>query len=295
MRWLELSCRVDREAVEPVSALFARHGRGVVIEDEGFIEGEERPDPQPFVFMRTYLALDNEAEARKGEIERGLWVLGLLRPIGELMTRELGEEDWAEAWKQHFHVHRVGKRTVIKPSWREYTPAPGEVVIELDPGMAFGTGLHPTTQLCLEALEDIVRPGQTVFDVGTGSGILAIAAAKLGAASVLAVDNDSVAVEVAQANVNASGLAAVVRVEHGSLPVEGGGTYDVVVANIIARVIIELAPALAAVTAPGGTLITSGILDVRADDVTAALRRAGLEVTSRRQRDDWVAIIARKQ
>lgn len=294
MEWLELSCRIDREAAEPVGELFARFGRGVAVEEEiDAIEGEEVTTPSPFVVARTYLPVDESAQQKQAEIERGLWVLGMIRQVGMLEVRQLAEEDWAEAWKEHFHVHRIGERTVIKPSWRAYTPAPGEIVIELDPGMAFGTGLHPTTQLCLMEIERVVRPGDSLLDLGTGSGILAIAAARLGATPVLAVDNDAVAVEVARANVAANGLANTIAVGNATLPLPSDtGPFRVLVANIIARVIADLARQIAVALVPGGTLIASGIIAEREADVVAALGAAGLMVTRRRKDGDWVALVA---
>lgn len=295
MRWLELSCQADREAAEAVSELFARHGRGVVVEDVDVLDGEVVADPDSPVTLRTYLPLDDSAAAKRLEIQKGLWILGMLRQVGDLTERELAEAGWAEAWKAHFYVHRVGRRLVIKPSWREYEPKPGDAIVELDPGMAFGTGLHPTTRLCLQALEDLVVPGQSVLDLGTGSGILAIAAARLGARSVLALDTDPVAVDAATANVAANGLSQTVTVAAGTLPqAEPQIHYDLVVANIIARVIVELAPALAAALRPGGTLIASGVLAERGSEVAAALARARLVLAERRQSGDWLALLARR-
>lgn len=294
MEWLELSCRVDREAAEPVGALFAQHGRGVVVEEEvDATEGEGVPNPSPSVLVRTYLAADPAEAPKQQEIERGLWVLGMIRPVGVLEVRRLAEEDWAEAWKAHFHVHRIGPRIVIKPTWREYDPSPGDVVVELDPGMAFGTGLHPTTQLCLAELTAVVRSGDSVLDLGTGSGILAIAAARLGARRVVAIDNDPVAVKVAAANVALNGLSDVVEVREGDQPPPAAFPgYDVVVANIIARVIAALAPDLGAALRPGGTLIASGIIAEREPEVLAAFASAGLRVAARRQDGDWLALVA---
>jgi ribosomal protein L11 methyltransferase len=295
LRWLELSCQVDREAAESVSELFARHGRGVVVEDVDLLDGETVAPPDSLVTIRTYLSLDETAQTKRQDIQRGLWVLGMIRTVGELEERELSEEDWAEAWKVHFHVHRVGRRLVVKPSWREYEPSPTDVVVELDPGMAFGTGLHPTTQLCLVALEDYLAPGARVLDLGTGSGILSLAAAKLGATAVTALDTDPVAVDAARANVAANGLSSVIHVANGSLPQpEPRPTFDLIVANIIARVISELAPDLAAALASDGTLIVSGILAEREAEVATALANAGLTTVERRQSGDWVALVARR-
>ena len=295
VQWLELSCRVDREAAEPVGELFARYGRGVALEDVGLTEGDEQATAAPCVTIRTYLPADEAADESRRAIERGLWVLGLIRPVGPLETRTLAEADWAEAWKAHFYVHRVGRRVVIKPSWRAYAPSADDVVIELDPGMAFGTGLHPTTQLCLQELEERVRPGNRVLDLGTGSGILAIAAARLGASRVLALDTDAVAVAVARANIEANGLAETIAAKQGTLPLPGSGrTFDVVVANIIARVIADLAVSLAEVLAPAGTLIASGILLQREQEVATALYAAGLRAVGRRQDGDWLALVAQR-
>jgi ribosomal protein L11 methyltransferase len=239
----------------------------------------------------------------------------MIRPVGELVMRQVEEEDWANAWKEHFQVHRVGQRTVIVPGWRQYEPVPGDLVITLDPGMAFGTGLHPTTRLCLIALEERVRPGQSILDLGTGSGILAIAAARLGAGSVVALDTDAVAVQAARANVAANGVQETVRVDQGTLgtgarpahqdrrspdrrpaavlPTSRPATFDLVVANIIAQVLVDLAPALAAALAPGAPLIASGIINERETDVAAALVAHGLTVEERKAEGDWVLLVAR--
>jgi ribosomal protein L11 methyltransferase len=206
----------------------------------------------------------------------------------------MDEEDWSEAWKKHFVVHRPARHVVIKPSWLEYPPQPGEVVVELDPGAAFGTGLHPTTMLCLEALEDIVRPGMRVYDVGTGSGILAIAAARLGAARVVAVDTDPVAVRVARENVERNGLGGRVEVAEGSATPEVSGGFDLVLANIVANTIVQLAPSLRAALRPGGALVVSGIIRGRTPEVRAALRAAGLRNIVSRRSGDWLALRAER-
>ena len=156
--------------------------------------------------MRAYLAVEPGLDEKRRQVEEALWHLRQIASIPEPQFRTVVEEEWANAWKEHFHVTRIGQRLVVKPSWREYTPQADDIVLELDPGMAFGTGLHPTTQMCLLALEKYVRGGERVLDLGTGSGILAIAAVKLGAAACLATDIDPVAVEAARANVAANGV-----------------------------------------------------------------------------------------
>ncbi|MCS6801882.1 MAG: 50S ribosomal protein L11 methyltransferase [Dehalococcoidia bacterium] len=290
MRWLELIAEVDREAVEPVAAVFSAAG-GAVIIDEAITPTSEwggwEADPARPVRLRTYLPAVRGVGAKRKRIERALWHLAQLRPICPLQVREVDDTEWAEAWKEHFVVHRVGERLVIRPSWRDYTPAAADVVIELDPGMAFGTGLHPTTRLCLAALERVVRPGDRLLDLGTGSGILAIAAAKLGAAEVLAIDIDPVAVRAATANIAANGVAGSVTVIEGTVEAASEAAFDVVVANISANVILAIASELARVTRPGGRLLVSGFLDDREIAVALALAAAGFHVTGSSGEADW--------
>lgn len=227
MHWLELSVTVDSEAVESVAELLAHYGynSGVVVEP-AWTPGTEGPEfryePEQPVTLRTYLPLDAQTEETRQQIEQALWHLGHLRPIGQVQTRTLSEQDWANTWKEHYHVQRIGERIVIVPSWLEYTAQPDDVLLHLDPGMAFGTGLHATTRLCLRLLERYVQPGIQMLDLGTGSGILAIAAAKLGAASVLALDSDPIAVSIARDNVTRNLVHTSIRVEQGSL---GAGQY----------------------------------------------------------------------
>jgi ribosomal protein L11 methyltransferase len=330
MSWLELSVEVDNEAVEAVSELLARYGyNGGVVVEPAWTPGGEGPEfsydaARPAV-LKTYLPLDGQAEEARQRIEQGLWHLGQMRPVGKLQARTLEEEDWANAWKQHYSVLRVGERTVVVPSWLEHEAAPNDVVLHLDPGMAFGTGLHPTTQLCLRLLERFARPGLRVLDIGTGSGILAIAAAKLGAGPILALDNDPVAVAVAVENVERNGVAGVVRAAEGSLGAgntmghwltgdfgpEGvagqappaldeqpGGPspstaaqFDLIAANLIAKVLVILAADLAAALVPGGFLVSSGIIDTREAEVVAAFEAAGLRQVERHVEGEWVALV----
>jgi ribosomal protein L11 methyltransferase len=294
MRWLELASRVDAEAVEAVSEVFANAvSGGVWVEpdvisgsDDGYTLGSQAT-------VRAYLPLVPEARCKARAVEVALGHLNAIWPVGELRTREVADEDWANAWKAHFTTFRIGRRLVIRPSWLEYVPELDDVVVALDPGAAFGTGLHPTTRRCLEVLEEVVRPGARVLDVGTGSGILALAAAGLGAAAVVGVDVDPIAVETARANVTANGLADRIRVaENGLAAPEAAGVYDIVVANIIARVVVELAPQLVDHLARGGVLVAGGIIAERAADVEAALDRLGLRV-ERLADGDWITMVAR--
>ena len=258
-----------------------------------------RIDPTRPSIVRAYLPARDpraaeRAAAEAAELLGHLQAFGL-RPIGALTTRIVHEADWAEAWKEHFPVLRVGRRIVIKPTWREHVPSNGDVILDLDPGMAFGTGLHPTTRLCLAAIEDLADRGQLdgarALDVGCGSGILAIAAVKLGAAGVLGVDTDPIATEATLANAERNGLAGRIRARDGSLP-SGEAVHDVVLANLIASVLIALGPELAAELREGGTLLASGIFIDREDEVRTAFAASGLGIVGRRDEGEWVALEA---
>jgi len=220
-----------------------------------------------------------------------------LRPIGELRTRIVAEADWADAWKAYFPVMRVGRRLVIRPTWRRHRARPDDVVLALDPGMAFGTGLHPTTRLCLAAVEAAADHGELagarVLDVGCGSGILGIAAARLGAASVLGVDTDPIAVDATLANARRNRLGRVIRARAGSLP-SGEPPHDVVLANLIASLLITLAAPLHAELRPGGLLLASGIFMDREAEVVTAFLAVGLDIEARTVEGDWVALAVRR-
>jgi ribosomal protein L11 methyltransferase len=287
MEWLEVSVTVENEAAEVVAEVLSRYVyRGVAIE-----AGPEGWNAGPVV-VRAYLPADDQLQATKRRIEEALWHLGQIRPIPAPTFRPVAEEDWAEAWKERLDVLRIGQHIVIRPSWREYAPEPKDVVIQLDPGMAFGTGLHPTTQMCLVALEELTRPEATVLDLGTGSGILAIAAARLGAGRVLAVDNDPIAVKTARGNVVTNGVQEAVSVVCGSLA-DVPGRYHLVVVNILAKVIVEMMQeGLANRVRPGGRLITAGIIADQEPEVVAALEQKRLALVERRQTGDWVCLVA---
>ena len=304
MRWLELTVNAHPEAVESVSELLSRYAPGgVAIEEpiELIDEGQEYRvlTGQP-VQVHAYLPIDGREEEARQRVAEGLWHFASLGQhfVGELKTREVNEEDWENAWKDYFHVTHIGQRLVIRPSWRNYTPKNDEVVLELDPGMAFGTGLHPTTRMCLEQVEQRTRVGMRVLDVGTGSGILALAAARLGAASVDCIDNSSVAVESATANAAMNDLSDRISVVLGVLDeVEAmrmAGQYDMVLVNIIAHVIGGMASQLAQVLAPGGLLIAGGIIEARRPDAEPALLAAGLQLLDQAMIDDWIVLVMRK-
>jgi ribosomal protein L11 methyltransferase len=289
MEWVEVSVEVENEAVEAVTEVLSRYAhRGVVVE-----AGPDGWNAGP-VLVRAYLPTDDELWAKKTAIQEALWHLGQICPLPEPSFRSVAEEDWTEAWKKRLKVLRIGAHIVIQPSWLDYRPEPQDVVIRLDPGMAFGTGLHPTTQLCLCALEDYLQPGMDVLDLGTGSGILAIAAAKLKAEHVMAVDNDQQAAKVARRNVLTNQVQKTVQVRQGSLSAVSA-RYDLVVVNILPRVIVEMIQGgLSRRIRPGGVLISAGITVEKVSEVAAALQRDGLELVDQRQRDDWVSLIAKR-
>ena len=294
---------VDSEAVEAVSEILSRVAPGGVSVEPAFELTDEglgaRVDPSRPAVVRAYLPMTDDVAAAVARAEADLGHLQAfgLRPIGELQTREIDEADWANAWKRHFPVLRLGRRIVIRPTWRRHRAAADEVVIALDPGMAFGTGLHPTTRLCLVGVERLadagLLAGASVIDVGCGSGILSVAAARFGAARVVGVDIDPIAVEATIANARRNHVARRVRAREGSLPT-GGGPFDVVLANLIAGLLVRLAVELHAATKPGGRLLASGIYVDREPEVRRAMVAAGFHVTARDTEGDWVAMEAER-
>ena len=278
MVWQELSIEVPSEYAEPVSYLFSRYGHGLSTEELG----------SGMVGLRTYLP--SSSRRRLARIEVGVKLVKLLQPMGELSVIPLEDADWETAWKSHFKLLRVGRRLIIKPSWIGYEPQENEVVVELDPGMAFGTGYHPTTRMCLELLEGHLRADSQVLDLGTGSGILSIAAARLGAATVLALDVDPTAVKAARKNIRASGLRGKVHLARGTLPhpLASEGRFNLAMANISAKTVLNAAPHLHRALAPEGILIASGFLQKQQGELEAALKGAGFRHLETCGTDDWV-------
>ena len=305
MSWLEVSLTVNGEAAEAVADLLTRFAPdGVALRP---VHMQQLPDSDEVevgdeVIVSAYLPDDAGLEAARAQLEQGLWHLGQLLPLPIPTYRPIAETDWSESWKANFQPLRVGRRLMIVPAWLRPPLAPDDIEIRLDPGMAFGTGTHPSTMLCLKAIERHTAPGARMIDLGTGSGILSIAAAKLGAGSVLALDVAPEAVRVAGENVRANGVAGAVQVAKASLAEVLAGQFGpgwlgvpLVVANILASVIIQLLEqGLATVVAPGGLLVVSGILDNQAYRVIAALEAAGLSIAAQEQMEDWVAFIARQ-
>lgn len=310
MQWIEVNVAVTHEAVEAVADMLTSIGsKGVAIEDPQLINDLRNsgtwelcdiPEQEntEVVTVSAYYADDEKLEKRLAEIDEQLALIeeriGKYR-FGNTRFRKVSEQDWANEWKQYFHVTHVGKSLVIKPSWEKYAPKEGEHVIEIDPGMAFGTGTHHTTNMMMERLEKVITPDSTVFDVGTGSGILAIAAAMLGAKSVKAVDIDAVAVRVAKENVSDNGLSDQIEVREGDLLHGTEGKADVIIANIIADIVIMLLQDIPQKLNDDGVLLASGIIEERMPDVEAAAQAQGLYVDAVDHRGGWVVMQMKKK
>ncbi len=301
MTLLEVSLTVSPEAAESVSEVLARYAEGGVVVEALKFEATPTDHGVPVgpVIVRAYVPLDDQANANRRSIEDGLSHLNMILDgtLPEPAWREISETNWGESWKANYKPIRIGKRLLVVPAWLEQEAQPGDVVVKLDPGMAFGTGTHPTTQLCLMAIERHLKSTQEVIDLGTGSGILAIAAAKLGAKHVWAYDIDDESVRAAIENAEVNQVAGNLSIARGSLAelVEAGAQAPLVLANILAHILVDLfEKGLARLVAPGGLIVLSGVLDTQAYQVIAALKTAGLEFAAQEHIDDWVAIIARK-
>ncbi|TWT09087.1 50S ribosomal protein L11 methyltransferase [Planomicrobium sp. CPCC 101079] len=311
MKWSELSIHTTNEAIESVSNILHEAGAsGVVIEDsEDFArEREDRfgeiysldPDdfPKEGVILKAYLPVNSflgeTVEAIKLAINN-LVKFDINLGANVVTISEVNEEEWATSWKKYYHPVKISKRFTIVPTWETYNPVSSdELIIELDPGMAFGTGTHPTTVMSLQALEKTVQPGQQVIDVGTGSGVLAIGAAMLGAEHVHALDLDEVAVHAAQINVKLNKMQSQIDVVQGNLLDTIKEPGDVVVANILAEIIISFTDDAFQAVKPGGIYITSGIIMPKKNDVKAALEASGFVVEDVMMMEDWVTIISKK-
>ena len=284
MAWQELSITVPHEYVEPISYLFGRYGKGVSTELAG--DGQ--------VLLRTYIT--KGSRQRMARIDVGVRLVGSIEPIGDLIVRELPEdEDWMNSWKSHFKILRIGQHLVIKPTWLELESdtGPEDIVIELDPGIAFGTGYHPTTATCLEAMEQHITPNMTVLDLGSGSGILTIAAIKLGAEQVIALDIDGQAVSAARRNFRRLGINKQVKLGQGSVPhpTARPESIDLAVANISARGVVDRCPFISTALKPGALFIASGLLNTQKQEVAVALEPLGFSLINEWPQEDWVTLL----
>ncbi|MHB0884960.1 MAG: 50S ribosomal protein L11 methyltransferase [Bacillota bacterium] len=318
MKWAEVRVRVAAEAVEAVSNELIEEGAGgVAIQDPSLVERIKKglivdevvaglapglssdQGPAAVLTVVAYFPATERLAPRLERLRRRLRELpaaGLDPGPAEVSTTEVDDRDWADAWKAYFKPRRLGRRMVIRPTWEEYESGPDDLVIVLDPGMAFGTGTHATTAGCLLFLEEVMAGGERVIDVGTGSGVLAVAAAKLGAASVASVDLDEASIIAAEANVLENGVADRVSVAMGDagafLDGFAPGAADLVAANLVAGLLVRFAGGIARVLRPGGLVIGSGIVDTRLDEVVKAFAEAGLTVVDRKDEGDWVTILA---
>ncbi|RUS48508.1 50S ribosomal protein L11 methyltransferase [Cohnella sp. AR92] len=323
MRWFEMTVFATEPSQEMVAYYLTELGAAGVSIEESWSPDKPRDTslgqwydkplndiPAGYAYIKGYFSEDADMELISSEmIEhlKGLPEFGYDAGDYKVSYDAVDEEDWAHAWKKYFKPIAVSERLTIKPTWEEYEARPDELIIELDPGMAFGTGTHPTTALCLRTLEGAINPGDNVIDVGTGSGILAIGAIKLGADRVLALDLDPVAVSSATENVKLNGLSDRIEVRLSDLlgvlqdsAKEGGEVrsvrppVDLVVANILAEIILLFIGDVYDVLKPGGIYIASGIYKNKEDDVAAALQAAGFEIIDRVRQEDWIAFVSGK-
>jgi len=278
--WLKIDVHTPDQFRDAVANVFFEMGSGV----------EEPASPRlGMSVVRGYFPVQTRPDRTVSELRRR--VENILGREVRLDVRRISAEDWSVSWRKEYKPLRIGERLVVKPTWESFQPGPEDLVIEMDPGLAFGCGTHPTTAMCLQLLERYVRPGMVVLDVGTGSGILAIAAALLGAGTVWAVDEDPVAVRTARENVARNNLAGRVRVREGNLLDDLSEPADLVVANILAEVLTVLCPAAATALEPGGRFILSGILDRREEMVRRALLANDFRIEEYLAEREWVALV----
>ena len=297
MNWLELSVEADPEFVEPLFHIFNRYGTGgaVIENSDSFNPDEgEKPRLDGAVTIRAYLPIDENTNIKRSHIEVGVRLVNHVHPIDSFAVREVEEEDWETKWKEHFQPIAIGENIVICPTWRVQENNADKVVVLLDPGMAFGTGYHPTTRMCLELLEGVIFGGESVLDIGCGSGILSIAAVNLGADTSIGVDIDVVSTKVATENCKINGVSEKISVVNGSMNREliSGRKFDLVLANISSKIIIDLSDLLAETLLPESKLILSGILVDSIDNLREVMGRNGIRFEMVKLDGDWCAILA---
>lgn len=286
---------VDGEAAEGVADVLRPFAYGgVSLEQEGLELGTDhaRSVPDDHITVSIYLPAQDDTPVNRRRIEEAMWHLGQCYPIPAPTFAIIAEEDWANAWKRHYTSFRVGQRIVVCPAWEETDAHTDDILLLMDPGMAFGTGLHPSTRMCLEAVEELVRPGMSVLDLGTGSGILAIAAARLAASPILALDTDLVAVQAARQNCARNGVDEAIQVRRGSLAeLQPDRQWDLALVNILAPAILQLLEdGLGDQILPGGLLVLSGIIEEQAPQIIHALKQHNIALVKRVQIKDWVTL-----
>ncbi len=301
MKWIAAVVIVDAEpierAVDLVSSLFDDLGlSGVVVEDPNLEPHEgwgEDALPKPEHHSVTgYFPQNDTLASNCLKLEQGLSTLNQTQGVSfQVHYREVDEEDWAESWKAYFWPEKLTDILVVKPTWREYTPAEGEIIIEIDPGMAFGTGTHPTTALCVQMIQDYLKPGDAFLDVGTGSGILMVAAARLGASRLFGTDADSLACDIARQNLLLNQIDPErFCIESGNLVDAIRETFQLISANILSEVILVLLDNVQRALVPGGILICSGIIEANQEKVVEKMKATGFQILEVRSKEGWVAI-----
>jgi ribosomal protein L11 methyltransferase len=300
-KWIEVSLTVDGELAEAVTEVLDRFATGGVVVESNvkYRNVEDEGTPYGPVKVFGYLEIDDQIEARRHKLEEALWYLNAIRPLPQAVFKEIADQNWMAAWKEHYHPIPIGKKLLILPAWIEQKDME-RIAVKIDPSMAFGTGTHPSTQLCLELVEDYTRPGETVIDIGCGSGILSIAALKMGASHALAVDIDAESVKATQEASAANGVLERVETGLGSIAEIQNGSYHIkqaplVLANILAPVLIRLfGEGMANLVEPGGVIVLAGILAEQGDGVRASAEKHGLKFVEIRQTLDWVAFVMKK-
>ena len=303
MEWSEVSIRTSHEATDVVAEIFHDIGAsGVVIEDPALVNDYiqaggwdytdiPKSEQTEVVTVKAYLPVDSDLSGRMTELEEKIKALQAAAPAAgpcDITSQSVRDEDWEDNWKAYFHTEKVGALVVVRPAWEEYEAGPDDIVVSLDPGAAFGTGTHPTTSMCIRELEGLIKGGQRVFDVGTGSGILAITAAKLGATDITAMDYDNTAVRIAGENIRA-------KTGRSDLLQAFEGKADIIIANLIADLVIRLFDELDEHLAVGGKLLASGIITERLSEVTEAALEHGFVVAKVVEEKGWTALTITRQ